>query len=389
MNLPISLDSGAFTAWSKGIHIDLDEYINFYFENQDMIDKVVGLDVIPGRPGYKDIPMEEREAAAAKGYENYLYMIKRGMPKDKTVVVFHQGDHFHWLERMRDEKIPYIGLSPANDRSTPEKMSWLDECMYYVTDSKGLPLMKWHGFAVTSVPIVRRYPWFSVDSATWLMFAAYGNILLPPQKGGVPDWHSDRPLVVGVSSSLTSSARSTEGEHISTFTGPEREYVERYLASIGLFIGESTFDYMPSKTKLAKNQGWRGKKLDDGTRLVETIVRKGVSNSLGARTRTNAYFFAKIRESLPTWPWPYKFRHGFGLTRSTGKTDLLCPYSDTGLATEFYFAGQAHEIDTTRLFMKRHGLEDSWRILVSFAYFERCKTIINYKRFLLSRQESV
>ena len=382
--MELIMDSGAYSAWRKGVVIDLDAYIQYCLDHSDTLDNFVQLDVIPGKYGYKDIPYEEREAVAAEGYENYLYMISKGMPKDRTIVVFHQGDHFHWLERLREEKIPYIGLSPGNDRSTTEKMDWLDECMYYVTDRKGLPLMKWHGFGVTSVPIIRRFPWYSVDSVTWLVFAWYGNILLPPQRGGQPDWEADSPIIVGVSSSLVSKARSTEGDHISTFTEYQKNYVEEFLSAIGMSIGESHFDIVPSSTKLGRNQGWRGKKNADGTRRVETIVKRGVANSLGARTRVNAYYFAKIRQTLPSWPWSYKFRHGFGLTRMSKRTDMLCPYTVPDVPTRIYFAGQAHEYVTTGRFLKKYGLEESWRSLVSYAYLDRCNAMIAYKKELES-----
>lgn len=380
------LDSGAFSAWNQGKEVDLDGLIDYALANADTMDNIVALDVIPGRPGYKDIPFEEREAAAEQGYENYKYMLSKGLKKENTIVVFHQGDHFHWLERMRDEKIPYIGLSPANDRTTAEKMAWLDECMYYATDRKGFPLMKWHGFAVTSVPLIRRFPWYSVDSATWVLFSAYGTIVLPPLKGGSPDWYSDKPLLVTVSNSPNSKARKQEGKHFETLSDQEKQYVLDYLSGIGLSMGESRFEIMKCGTKLGPNQGWRGKRQKDGTRLVETILKKGVSNSWGARTRVNAYYFCNIRNSLPIWPWPYKTRAGFGLTRSTQKTDMVCPFPDSGEPTKIYFAGHAHEFEITERFLKRHGLYASWRMLVSYAYPDRCREIIKHKKRIIEEE---
>lgn len=157
------LDSGAFSAWTKKINIDLDEYIDFCLQHLDYIDYVINLDVIPGEFGQKALPVEEIERSASEGWANYEYMTKQGIPKEKLIHIFHQGEDFKWLEKIVDA-MPYIGLSPANDRSTSEKMQWLDDCMKYVCDDKGYPKVKWHGFAVTSLRLMFRYPWYSVDS---------------------------------------------------------------------------------------------------------------------------------------------------------------------------------------------------------------------------------
>ena len=176
--ISLIMDSGAFSAWTKKIIIDLDEYIKFSLENIEYIDYVVNLDVIPGHPGHKNITEQMKEESAAKGYDNYYYMLKKGIPKEKLIHVFHMGENLKWLKQMVDE-IPYIGLSPANDRRTPEKIKWLDSCMPICCDEKGMPKVKFHGFAVTALPIMLRYPWYSVDSTTWVIHGRNGSIIMP------------------------------------------------------------------------------------------------------------------------------------------------------------------------------------------------------------------
>ena len=61
------IDSGAFTVWTKGKSIDIDEYLDFYTRYANEIDILITLDVIPGRP-FKKITVHETEQAAQKGF---------------------------------------------------------------------------------------------------------------------------------------------------------------------------------------------------------------------------------------------------------------------------------------------------------------------------------
>jgi hypothetical protein len=153
------IDSGAFTAWTKKTNVDIISYTDFCLQNIHIIDYIANLDVIPGEFGKKNLTASEIDYSAKQGWKNYEYMIKRGIPKEKLIHIFHQDEDFKWLERMVDT-MPYIGLSPANDRTREEKIMWLDKCMDYVLDEKGFPIVKFHGFAVTSLAIILRYPWF-------------------------------------------------------------------------------------------------------------------------------------------------------------------------------------------------------------------------------------
>lgn len=379
--MELMMDCGAFSAWTKGHVVDLDAYIQFCHDNLDVIDNVVALDVIPGRPGYKDIPFEEREQAASQGYENYRYMVSKGLPRDRCIVVFHQGDHFHWLERLRDEKVPYIGLSPANDRTTSEKMAWLDECMYYATDRKGLPLMKWHGFAVTSVPLMKRYPWYSVDSATWVLFAAYGTIIVPKMHGDKILWLDDQPSYTKVSNAPKCRVDIAEGKHIHTYSDADKDAVLAYLSSIGVSLGESRFEEVPADTKPGKNQKWAAK-AKNGTRLMETIIKRGVCNDLNIRMRCNALYFANIERSLPAWPWSFQSKPTLGLTRLSPKNELSCPFEGNGDPLRIYLAGNHRDRFVTHRFLAKHDLERSYRRLVSYAYMKEAVDDMEYKRGL-------
>lgn len=233
---PIQLwiDSGAFSAWTKKVKINLDEYISFCLDLGDAITYIVNLDVIPGEFRQRNLPPEEIERSASEGYKNYYYMLSKGIPREKLIHVFHQGEDFKWLRRMVSE-IPYIGLSPVNDRTTQEKMLWLDQCMDYVTDREGYPIIKFHGFGVTSAALMFRYPWYSVDSTTWLTRASYGQILLPRNLSGQYDYKS-APLKLNISN--RSPYIKNIGRHFNTLPEIEREYVRRYVSEKGFDLKE-------------------------------------------------------------------------------------------------------------------------------------------------------
>src|SRR5574337_698161 len=102
--------------------------------------------------------------------------------------------------------------------STPQLIHWLDRMWErHLTDGSGRPKLKVHGFGLTSLPLMKRYPWFSVDSSTWVQWSANGMILIP----GTGQ--------VNVSSQ--SSSRKIENQHLNTYAEPQRQaIIERIVA---------------------------------------------------------------------------------------------------------------------------------------------------------------
>ncbi len=167
----IILDSGAFSVWSNGGTVSLENYGEFArrFLNilpEDIELNIVNLDVLPGKWGH--IPSKEDIAASAeKGWENMLYLESKGL---KVIHIFHQHEDFAVLDRLRNHS-DYIGISPANDVSQAEKDRWLREVFSTI---KGT--IKTHGFAVTSAKQVFGYPFYSVDSSSWIAPARFGRV---------------------------------------------------------------------------------------------------------------------------------------------------------------------------------------------------------------------
>lgn len=167
----IILDSGAFSVWSNGGSISLEDYGEFARQFRDRLDpsielSVTNLDVLPGKWGF--VPNEEEIAKSAEqGWQNMLYLESLGL---KVIHIFHQHEDFSILERLRSHS-DYIGISPANDVSMEEKLEWLNKVFFILKDTT-----KCHGFAVTSPRQLFGYPFYSVDSSSWVTPARFGRI---------------------------------------------------------------------------------------------------------------------------------------------------------------------------------------------------------------------
>lgn len=178
------LDSGAFSVWNNGGHIDLFSYMLFAKRLREALPpecelNVVNLDVLPGKVGERPTD-EQREQSAIAGWENMLELEKEGL---KVIHVYHQHEKIEWLDKlikyqMEKGELPYIGISPANDVSMPEKLHFMDSCYAHIHKTVGLDKVRTHGFAVTSPEQLYRYPLFSADSSSWTSPARFGAIPL-------------------------------------------------------------------------------------------------------------------------------------------------------------------------------------------------------------------
>jgi hypothetical protein len=171
------IDSGAFSAHTKGAEIDVDEYIAFLNEHDETVSICAQLDKIPGefnKPKTKEQLLEAPELS----WENYLYMAPKLKSPEKLLPIFHQGEDFKHLERIlnHEPKVQYMGISPANDVPTKAKELWIRECFKIIEKSKN-PNIKTHAFGMTSLWVLERYPFTSADSTSWIMTGANGSVM--------------------------------------------------------------------------------------------------------------------------------------------------------------------------------------------------------------------
>ncbi len=203
----IFLDSGAFSAYTLGVSLSVADYCAYIDRNRDILRKEDGVIMASVLDGIGD-PLQT--------WRNQLEMEMRGC---KPLPCFHAGEDFRYLEHYV-KNYEYITLGGMVGSSTKALSVWLDRVWgNYLTDGSGRPRLKVHGFGITAIPLMERYPWHSCDSSSWIQSAAFGSIV-------TPEWG---PLSV----SEKSPSRHDAGQHASTLSPIETEHVFRTLESQG------------------------------------------------------------------------------------------------------------------------------------------------------------
>lgn len=158
----IFLDSGAFSAFTLDKKIDLTAYCRYIVANDDIVEVCSVLDGI---------------GEALLTYQNQAAMEALQV---RPLPCFHYGEDERYLAYYV-ENYPYITLGgTALADGTGQLRVWLDRCWSkYICDAEGKAKVKVHGFALTSIPLMQRYPWHSVDSSTWVTKAFRGEIIIP------------------------------------------------------------------------------------------------------------------------------------------------------------------------------------------------------------------
>ena len=146
----VFIDSGAFSAENSGKSIDINEYCRFLIETGVKI--YAGLDVI---------------GDARKTLANTEFMIKEyGLDPIPT---FHLGSDPSDLKKLFD--YPYIALGGLVFSSGT--MRYCDEVWSIILRDR--PDMRVHGFGMTNIDLMSRYPWYSVDSSSFKGCKRFGR----------------------------------------------------------------------------------------------------------------------------------------------------------------------------------------------------------------------
>ena len=203
----VFLDSGAFSAFTKGVEVDMRAYCEYIHKNLDIIETVDGILCASVLDGIGD-PL--------KTYQNQLQMEAYGV---RPLPCFHYGEDERYLD-WYIANYDYITIGGMVPISTPQLIHWLDRLWEeHLCDGAGKPKVRVHGFGLTTFSLMKRYPWYSVDSSTWVQNAAFGMISIP--KFG------------NVNISAESPSRKKEGNHLTTFTPLEQQAIIAYIKSFG------------------------------------------------------------------------------------------------------------------------------------------------------------
>lgn len=198
------LDSGAFSAYTMGVQIDIGEFCDYCHRNADVIIMPSVLDAIGDPDGT---------------WRNQAEMERRGV---RPLPCYHYGEPTEIVDYYC-RNYEYITIGGMVPISNPQLRLWLDRIWEeHLTDGDGVPRCKVHGFGLTSPELMNRYPWYSVDSSTWQAMGSNGSIMLPNGKA----------LAV----SAKAAQRKIDGQHVETLTPPQRDAVDALVRAQGLTL---------------------------------------------------------------------------------------------------------------------------------------------------------
>lgn len=214
------------------------------------------------------------------------------------VPVVHCGTSMKWVDRyLETGKCDLIGLGGVGWQPQSKFIAWADELFLKICPASNsyVPTIRTHGFAVTGWLLMCRYPWWSVDSATWVKLSAYGWLYVPRWKesGG---WRFDMPPMQ-INTSHRSPFQKIRDKHVSNCRPQVKETVLRWLKHCGVEMGSVDAE---------------GKE-----------ITYGVRSNFSARSRANLIYFKDFEDSRPKWPHPLNpkivkehsvgYRQGFGI----------------------------------------------------------------------------
>ena len=242
----------------------VDAYAAFLKKYKSSIDYYVNVDVIFN---------------PEMSWEVLKYMEKKH--KLKPVPVIHHGTSLSWVERHLKEGYELLGIGGLGQEVTSSVYTrWGDQVFDLICDNpKRLPCVRAHGFAMTSYPLITRYPWWSVDSTTWVKAASYGSIYVPKKTKG--EFNFKRKPLGAIYMSQESPKSKNLPKHYWSLSPTEKRTIEEWILSIDLPLG----------------------KIKEGK-----IVEKGVFTNTRIRQTANLRYFELLLKSLPEWPWSFNRR---------------------------------------------------------------------------------
>lgn len=231
------MDSGAYTAFTQGTTIDLPQYCTWLKMNAQHIDHYAVLDDI---------------TSPSKTWDAQKAMEAMGLA---PVPTFHYGEDPKWLGKYLDAGYGYLALGGMVPVDTKDLVPWLDDLWTnWLCTADGKPRLKVHGFGMTIIDLMNRYPWFSVDSSSEVLYAGYGMVSV--LVGG----RIVRPFI-----SSESPRTEDAGQHYQTMPRASQQAIREAIEREGSSVEAVSSDYYARyhvgiKTmKRFESEGWKAK----------------------------------------------------------------------------------------------------------------------------------
>lgn len=137
--------------------------------------------------------------------------------------IYHGDSSMDWFKRYIDEGHKLIGIA-----TVPKLRKWnmLRRYLDRVHDLAAKHGVGLHGFAMTAPALILQYPWWSVDSSTWLQMAMYGKIY-----GVDPKYHT-------ITSVHVSNRASGEDQRIENMPKAVQALIKRQVEENGFDFGK-------------------------------------------------------------------------------------------------------------------------------------------------------
>jgi hypothetical protein len=283
--IDILLDSGAWSAYTQNLTIDLDEYMQFIYDHKPLLTSYINLDVI-----------DKGEAS----YQNWVTMRAEGLD---PMPVWHVYTDERYLKRYM-KKSEYVGIGDVAKMPTDQRTRTFDR-LWPELEKSGV---KFHGLGVTAPKLIAQYPWHSVDSTSWVKYGRYG-IIIVPQKNR----YDINPLSIFITQ-RTPHRKKLRGRHITELRPIERDRMIKYIESRGFKLGKSELKPVPEDYKLKEGEQWAGREdCNNGAlwggsynicgssevkRMVEVTIEKGVSTCHIERDALNLAYYLEVNKNL-------------------------------------------------------------------------------------------
>ena len=212
------LDSGAFTAFTQKVRISVEDYAAWIRKHGHYFAACSNLD---------DTNKNEQVT-----YDNQKALESLDC---KVQPVFHTREDPKWLAKYLDEGYDYIFIGGMVPETSQWLTLWLDDIFdKYLTNQDGTARVKLHGFGLTDVRLMFRYPWYSIDSTSWLMVGIYGDICVYDEKLGY--------IRVPVSKE-SPKARKWNGWHYDTLNKEQKATIDRLIEPTGITVEQCAEHY--------------------------------------------------------------------------------------------------------------------------------------------------
>ncbi len=265
--MKMMVDSGAFSAFTRGEPVGLGEYIQWLQSKSS------------GRP-FLYVNLDVIGDDGSKSYRNWITMRKEGLA---PIPVYHIGTPEKYLVRYL-ERTNFIAIGAIASMDKELRRISLDRVWKdFLTGRSGLPITKCHALGMTSPYLMARYPWYSVDSTAWLVPAIWGRLLLPGRsnEGG---WNYSKRWAV----KATPGARSSKwgGDSVYALTPHQKRMARQYLEEIEVPWGFWEEEENPPESREEKTR----------------VGRK----TFYTRAYVNTLFYQRLADGLP---FPRQFQH--------------------------------------------------------------------------------